>query len=227
VHFVIDEQAAERLAADWRDHGLANLELELVDCPDRRLTRAAVETVAHELSEADAEVCVLLPERMYNGVWHRILHDQTAESLAREISRLPHANVTTVPFHFDDPGTAFKVKANGATTSGNGHGQLKGALAVADMVAPPPADGMMAIGDVRLRQRVKVYGRVQALRVQPLSGSPSLECTLADESGGVSVVFFGRREIDGIKIGASMTVEGMVIEHRGRLAIVNPAYSLG
>src|SRR5712672_1407476 len=34
VHFVIDEQHAETLAADWRDHGLANLSLELIDCPD-------------------------------------------------------------------------------------------------------------------------------------------------------------------------------------------------
>ncbi len=47
---------------------------------------------------------MLLPERKFNGAWHRILHDQTAESLSREISRLPHANVTIVPFHFDDRG---------------------------------------------------------------------------------------------------------------------------
>ena len=45
---------------------------------------------------------MLLPERMFNGAWHRILHDQTAEAMAREIQRLPHANVTTVPFHFDE-----------------------------------------------------------------------------------------------------------------------------
>ena len=43
-----------------------------------------------------------------------------------------------------------------------------------------------------------MHGRVQALRVEPLAGSPSLECTLVDETGGVNVVFFGRRKIDGI-----------------------------
>jgi amino acid transporter len=223
VHFVIDEQAADRLAGDWREHGLANLALELVDCPDRRLTRAAVETVAHELAEGDSEVCVLLPERMYNGVWHRILHDQTAESLAREIARLPHANVTTVPFHFDDKTEAFPTRANGVST--NGHGKMKGTIPATAPCAT--VDGTVPIGDVRLRQRVRVHGRIQAQRVEPLSGSPSLECTLADGTGGVSVVFFGRRQIDGIKIGASLTVEGMVIEHKGRLAIVNPVYSLG
>ena len=49
------------------------MSLELVDCPDRRLTRAAVVAVAHELSAGDAEVCVLLPERMFEGGLHRIL----------------------------------------------------------------------------------------------------------------------------------------------------------
>ena len=40
-------------------------------------------------------------------------------------------------------------------------------------------------------------------------------------------MFFGRRKIEGIQIGATVTVEGMAIEHRGRLAIVNPVYELG
>ena len=49
---------------------------------------------------------------------------------------------------------------------------------------------------------------------------------LVDETGGVSLVFFGRRHIDGVDIGTTMRVTGMAIEHRGRLAIVNPVYEL-
>jgi len=230
VHFVIDDQHADALAAEWREHGLTNLGLELIDCPDRRLTRSAVETVAHELSSGDSEVCVLLPERKFNGVWHRILHDQTAESLSREISRLPHANVTTVPFHFDDRGTIC-VAAPATTPSPNGNGRANGkAKAVSkvltDTVRIVRPAGTTPIGDVRFRQRVRVHGRVQAVRVEPLGGSPCLECTVVDETGGVSVVFFGRREIAGIAIGATVTVEGMAIDHHGRLAIVNPVYEL-
>ena len=114
VHFVVDQEHADRLAEDWRTHGLANMGLELIDCPDRRLTRSAVEAVAHELSSGESEVCVLLPERMFNGAWHRILHDQTAEAMAREIARLPHANVTTVPFHFDEATTSAPVNGQAA-----------------------------------------------------------------------------------------------------------------
>ena len=57
--------------------------------------------MAHELSDGETEVSVLLPDRKYNGLWHRILHDRTADSIQAEVSKLPHANVTTVPFHFD------------------------------------------------------------------------------------------------------------------------------
>jgi hypothetical protein len=71
-----------------------------------------------------------------------------------------------------------------------------------------------------------VRGRIQALRVEPLAGSPSLECTLVDDTGGVSLVFFGRPAIPGLEIGVSVTAEGVAIDHHGRLAIVNPTYEL-
>jgi hypothetical protein len=226
VHFVIDQDHADKLAEDWRAYGLATIGLELIDCPDRRLTRSAVTAVAHELDSGDAEVCVLLPERMYNGVWHRILHDQTAESIAREIQRLPHANVTTVPFHFDEPTAVApdREPAHAVHTSVNGRAP-RSSVVIAE--GPDGAEGHVTpIADVRWRQRVRVHGRVQALRVEPMAGSPTMECTLVDETGGVSIVFFGRRHIDGVEIGAVLTATGMAIEHRGRLAIVNPVYEL-
>jgi amino acid transporter len=229
VHFVIDQQQADHLAENWREHGLANMSLELVDCPDRRLTRAAVVAVAHELSAGDAEVCVLLPERMFEGGLHRILHDQTAAAMAREIAKLPHANVTTVPFHFEDTAAAAPATTGQPLVVTNGNGKAHRSTFVTDgavTVAHRNGNGTTPIGDVRWRQQVCVEGRVQAVRVEPLAGSPSLECTLVDESGGVSLVFFGRRHIDGVEIGTAMRVTGMAIEHRGRLAIVNPVYEL-
>ena len=89
-----------------------------------------------------------------------------------------------------------------------------------------PDDGVLAIGSVTWRQRARVRGRVRSIRVQPLAGVPTLECTLYDETGGLAVVFLGRREIPGIRPGATLTAEGMVSDHQGRLAILNPAYQL-
>ena len=94
------------------------------------------------------------------------------------------------------------------------------------VVAPAREDGTTPIGSVRWREQVCIHGRVQALRVEPLAGSPSLECTISDETGSVSLVFFGRRHIEGVALGTSVTATGMAIEHRGRLAIVNPIYEL-
>jgi amino acid transporter len=100
VHIATDLQAAEALAADWRRLDLERIPLELVDCPDRRLSRAVAETVAHELVDGDTEVSVLVPRREYLAFWHRLLHDRTAGAIARAVSQLPHANVTFVPYHF-------------------------------------------------------------------------------------------------------------------------------
>jgi hypothetical protein len=168
---------------------------------------------------------------MYHGVWHRILHDQTAEALSREISKLPHANVTTVPFHFEEPAVCDTTPS----VAGNGHRNSNGKAKHAAGLGTAPAagtdstdgtDGTVPIGEVAWRQRVRVGGRVRAVRVEPLAGNPSVEYTLADSTGAISLVFYGRREVAGITIGTSMLVEGMTIDHHGRLAIVNPAYEL-
>ena len=86
---------------------------------------------------------------------------------------------------------------------------------------------VLAIGDVRWRQRVRVKGKVRALRVQPWEGGvATLECTIVDDTGGLVIIFMGRRRIGGVALGALMEIEGMVIENRGRLAVMNPAYTL-
>ena len=86
--------------------------------------------------------------------------------------------------------------------------------------------GPTPIGEIAWRQRVTVAGRVRSMRVQPWSGVATLECTLVDETGGVAVVFLGRREIAGIGPGTQLAVSGMVGEHHGRLAILNPDYEV-
>jgi hypothetical protein len=55
--------------------------------------------VAEELARGDTEVSVLIPRRIYRRLWHRLLHDRTANAIASALGRLPHANVTFVPYH--------------------------------------------------------------------------------------------------------------------------------
>jgi amino acid transporter len=99
VHIASDLDRSEELADEWARLGLSRLTLELVDCPDRRLPQTLVEVVSEVLAGGDTEVSVLLPRRCYRRLWHRLLHDRTAERLAGAVAGLPHANVTFVPYH--------------------------------------------------------------------------------------------------------------------------------
>jgi hypothetical protein len=233
VHFALDHQRANELAEAWIHHGMSRIALDLTDCPDRRLPRAAVELVARDLADGQTEVSVLLPDRKYSGFWHRILHDQTADGIERAVSRLPHANVTTVPFHFtsrkDAKGTGRAVEPLAAAIAVAPHPAMAPGAASADRPPQgprPQPDGAVPIATVAWRQQVQVEGRVRTLRVQPLAGTATLECVLEDDSGAISLVFLGRSKVPGIDIGTRLRARGVAGEHRRRLAILNPAYQL-
>jgi amino acid transporter len=239
VHFVIDDAAARHLADEWGRLGLYRVSLELVECPDRRLTRTAVETVARELADGQTEVSVLLPDRRYKGLWHRILHDRTADEIQEEVSRLPHANVTTVPFQFDTIDDA-RVPLSAIVGDGSSSPEVSGPRGEDGSEAVLPArpapttngqpalsvPGTHAIAEVRYRDRVRVAGRVRSVRVAPLHDAPVLELELDDGTACLSAVFLGRRLLPGVGVGTRMVVEGTVGLHRQRLAVLNPSYEL-
>jgi amino acid transporter len=232
VHFVLDPQRAEELAESWRRLGLARVPLELRQCSDRLLDRAAIAVTAEALADGRTEVSVLLPDRRYSGLWHRILHDRTAESIAEQVARLPHANVTKVPYHLGSHLSGGPAPVHAADHVPFGHppritmpmpaANGGGAAPVAVALRP----GCDAIADARWRMRVRVAGVIRATRIQPKGGVPTLECVVADGTGSMSVVFLGRRQIAGLEPGRRVVVEGMVGSHQGRLAILNPGYEL-
>ena len=240
VHFVIDDEAAQHLADEWGRLGLHRVSLELVECPDRRLTRTAVETVARELSDGQTEVSVLLPDRKYRGLWHRILHDRTAEAIQergvaaaprqRDVGALPvrHHRRRTGPAvgaHRDDrqaPGTSPAPAAAG-------RGEAVFAATPTDRTdghAVSPVPGCEAIANVRYRDQVRVAGRVRSVRVAPMNEAPTLELEVDDGTAALSAVFLGRRHLAGIGVGSKLVLEGTVGLHKQRLAMLNPVYEL-
>jgi hypothetical protein len=231
VHFVIDDAHAAVLAESWRNLGLQRVSLELVACPDRRLTRAAVECVARELSDRQTEVSVLLPERKYKGIWHRVLHDKTADAILEQVSRLPHANVTSVPFHLDatdqERVPLSAIVTRGAARQGEGRQPLPPLpMTNGGAVTMTLVPGCVPIAEATWRQRVRVAGNVRSVRVAPLHDAPTVELILDDGSASISVIFLGRRSIAGVGVGTRMAVEGTVGVHKTRLAILNPSYQL-
>jgi hypothetical protein len=98
VHFVVDAAHATRLKEHWKRF-YRDTRLRLVDCPDRQLSRAADDLVQHALeNHPGTKVTVLLPRRTYSPLLGRLLHDRTADRMARVISRIPGASAQIVPY---------------------------------------------------------------------------------------------------------------------------------
>jgi amino acid transporter len=227
IHFDLDPIRTEDLAAAWRRLGLSRLSLEIIELPDRRLNRAALQVVAEELADGDTEVSVLVPRISYSRVWHRLLHDRTADSIAQALADLPHCNVTIVPYHLRAGGSKRAAAAEDAAPPRNGG--RNGANATAALpaglgVGRPP--GSIQLGEVPARTKVTVVGRVHAVRVQPWGGAPSVEATIKDGTGELTLVFLGRREVGGVRPGVLMTAEGVVGTNRNRAVMLNPVYGL-
>jgi amino acid transporter len=236
VHFVLDPQRADELAVAWRRLGLTRVPLELRQCSDRLLDRAAIAVTAEALADGRTEVSVLVPDRQYKGWLNRVLHDRTADSIVEQVSRMPHANVTRVPYHLGTP-AAWADDANGAdrvnaepvdvapepapVPAGDG-----GAVMVRTAPVVPRVKGTVLIADVRWRERVRIAGVIRSTRVQPRGGVPTLECVIADNTGAMSIVFLGRRTVAGMHVGRRIVAEGVAGNHAGRLAILNPTYEL-
>ncbi|MGO9216384.1 MAG: APC family permease, partial [Streptosporangiaceae bacterium] len=97
VHFVIDTAVADALREEWTRAGL-DVVLDFIDCPDRRIARAAAGLASAEAAQPGVQVTVVLPRRSYSPLIGRLLHDRTADKIAAVVSRIPHAAATIVPF---------------------------------------------------------------------------------------------------------------------------------
>jgi len=98
VHFVMDDARAARLQVRWPRFS-QNVELRVVDCEDRNLNRAAQELVEQAKRDySDTMVTVLLARRMYSPLADRLLHDRTADKMARVISRIPGASAQILAY---------------------------------------------------------------------------------------------------------------------------------
>ena len=235
VHFVIDSSHAAELRSAWDSQPGLDLSLELVDCPDRRLPRAALELTERLMAgSTSTQVTMLLPRRSYGAFLGRILHDRTADEIAGAVSGMPGAVATIVPYDASNP-TALLRRRSSARSGPTENGQQgpqpgqEGAgngTMVASPVDTADQGDRVAIGNATHRHTAVVEGRIRSVEVSPISGSPALRCELVDDTGGVTLLFYGRRSIAGIEPGVHLRAEGRIGTYKGHLAIANPLYSL-
>jgi amino acid transporter len=226
VHFNIDEKLTEQLKDDWSRLGLARLPLDLIECRDRRVDRAALEYVAGVVADGETECTLLLPRRAFHSRWQWILHDRTADRIADAVEAVPNVSATIVPFNVR-PSKSRRILRRAAPVAGWPAPSKRTEPATElDRALARRATGTIPIKDVVWRRRAVVAGRIRSLRVQTAKGASNLECVLTDDTGDLLLVFQGRPQIPGVEPGARLVVEGMVGAWQGKLAMLNPDYEL-
>lgn len=228
VHFDLDAWKTDLLTQAWRDLGMTRFPLDIIECPDRRVPRAALEMAAEVVGDGRTQLSILIPRREFAKRWHRLLHDHSSSSIATALADVPNCNVTFVPYLIGGRTGAETLDVAKAPTPSaathSGVGDVGLASQHLDTSALPSDRARVA--ELVERRRVTVAGRVRSVRVKPWSGTPSLECSLADETGSVTVVFFGRESLGGVRAGTVMSVTGVAGRHHGHTAILNPEYEI-
>ncbi|HKN97037.1 MAG TPA: amino acid permease [Pseudonocardiaceae bacterium] len=212
VHFMVDETHANRLRARW-EHAGVNTTLKVIDCPDRRITRAAQELVLAASADESTSVTVLLPRRTYAPLLGRLLHDRTADRIAGVISRLPRAAATIVPYDvqsriraaFPNLPEERLTAAFERLASRVAHGDEPELAAHNE---PVPPHGVRPIGTVVPGRRATVVGRLHDIDSRSRRGRPFLVGEVADDSGTLTVEFHGPH--DDISPGQQLRLTGLV-----------------
>jgi amino acid transporter len=218
VHFVIDSVRADRLREKWTraDRGVA---LDFIDCPDRRLAKAASDLVQREIEDPGTHVTVILPRRTYSPLLGRLLHDRTADKIAVVVSRLPRSAATIVPYDVPSRVAVLQArqaaqKAAGKTGPGGaakgGNGKPASAVDSRPGVVPAPAEPTDAV--VR---RLAAEADVAASHVRP-----GVE---AGNGGGAAAAGNGHGRRPGVTDIGAVTKPGKVaVEGKVRVVEIRP-----
>lgn len=111
------------------------------------------------------------------------------------VSRVPGAAATIIPFD-----VRHKVETiHARRTRASAHRE------------PDPPAGANPIGSLRQRGRATVQGRLHAAEVRPGGhDSRMLACEVADSTGELTAVLYGRTQIAGLEPGRRVRLHGMV-----------------
>ncbi|MGZ4767524.1 MAG: hypothetical protein ACXV8N_02585 [Ilumatobacteraceae bacterium] len=93
---------------------------------------------------------------------------------------------------------------------------------------PTPGEEIVGtpIGEARPRERVCVVGKVTRMTARPTSGQAALAVSISDDTGTVTAVWTGRREMGGITLGRRLAIDGVPVKRADHLEFTNPGYTL-
>jgi hypothetical protein len=187
------------------------------------LFRAAVSLIYRQ-SAPRTETTVLLPRRSFDPILGRLLHDRTADRLARVISRVPNAAATIIPFDTEAHlhGRTLATVPAGKVTKGSG----RRADPVKQFSEPPPPSDCNPIGSLVRGEVADVQGRIRSVQMTPIADTPVLTAEVVDSTGSTLALFYGRKHIPGIEPGACVRLQGRPTTRFNTVVMNNPRYEL-
>ena len=248
VHFVIDSLRADKLREKWTraDRGVP---LDFIDCPDRRLIKAATDLAEREVADPGTHVTVILPRRSYSPLLGRLLHDRTADKIAAAVSRIPRSAATIVPY--DVPSRVAVLQARQAAAKSGKGGAVATAPAAAraeDLAATAQelaresdvvtahsvpshsGNGADRQGIATIRKvtgsKITLEGKVRVVEIRPVERNSVLAIEINDSTGNLTAMFYGRSHIPGVICGARVRFTGSARIRGGQPVMINPAYEL-
>jgi len=229
VHFDIDPIVTRQLEEKWGKPGTASasVSLEIVECEDRRVDRAALELVADVVRDRDVLCMVILPRRGFVSRLQRLLHDRTADSIAGAVVHVPRVAATIIPYRATRTRLAEgDITETVATDEVSRGGLREDAHLEADVKLAERATGSDPIGGLVERQFAEIAGRVRSMAIVNDEGIHELRCVIADNSGSISLVFQGREHVPGLERGTRLLVKGTVTSQNREAVILNPQYEI-
>jgi amino acid transporter len=97
---------------------------------------------------------------------------------------------------------------------------------MADYERPAPPKGVTPIGTLNQPGRATVEGRVRSVEIRPVEQSSVLAYEIADSTGELTALFYGRSRIPGVICGSRVRFRGTVGIRSNRPFMVNPTYDL-
>ena len=96
--------------------------------------------------------------------------------------------------------------------------------AMYDRPVPPPE--VRPMGTLTKPGRATVEGRVYAVEIRPVERNNVLAAEIADSTGQMTALFYGRSHIPGLECGSRVRFRGQVGMRDGGPVMINPAYEL-
>jgi amino acid transporter len=95
-----------------------------------------------------------------------------------------------------------------------------------DYDRPVPPAGVSPIGSLTQPGRAVIEGRVHAVEIRPVERNTVLACDVADSTGELTALFYGRSNIPGLRPGCKVRLRGPVGMRGNAPVMINPAYEL-